>query len=155
MALIPTLIIFFLLGSVGGESVEPDYTDYDKLKAKAKVELDTLSYEVLFKYKTERPFTGELLDEERPGTYIAKASGLPVFRSDHKYDSQSGWPSFTEGNMSNIVLVDDFSFGMHRIEVKTIAGEHLGHVFPDGPVEKGGMRYCINSAALEFVPDEI
>ena len=102
---------------------------------------------------TERPFTGEYLDNHEPGIYVDVVSGEPLFASVNKFDSGSGWPSFTiplDGD--NIVERSDRDHGMVRTEVRSRHGDsHLGHVFTDGPWSEGGLRYCINSAALRFV----
>jgi len=107
---------------------------------------------------TERPFDNEYWDNKEPGIYVDVVSGEPLFASVHKYDSQSGWPSFTKPiDSENIVENVDMDHGMTRTEVRSSNGDsHLGHVFPDGPREEGGLRYCINSASLRFVPlDEL
>ena len=116
--------------------------------------LTPLEYDVLWNKGTERPGTSPLNNEKRPGKYITKACGLEVFSSEHKYDSKTGWPSFWEANKDNIILKDDYSWlGIKRVEVLSKCGEHLGHVFPDGP-EPTGLRYCMNGAALIFMPEE-
>lgn len=105
---------------------------------------------------TERPFTGEYCDNKEPGLYVDIVSGEPLFTSMDKFDSGCGWPSFTRPvEVGHVVENRDDSHGMIRTEVRSAHGDsHLGHVFPDGPQEEGGMRYCINSASLRFVPVE-
>ncbi len=105
---------------------------------------------------TEPAFSGELLHEDRTGDFLCAQCGYLLFRSNAKFDSGSGWPSFTEpANIENIELHTDTSHGMIRTEVTCRScGGHLGHVFDDGPVDKGGQRYCINSLSLGFEPDE-
>ena len=104
---------------------------------------------------TERPFSGKYWNETRPGIYVDVVSGEPLFSSKDKFDAGCGWPSFTRPLESGQLTESrDTSHGMIRIEVKSRAGSHLGHVFPDGPKERGGLRYCINSAALRFIPLE-
>ena len=105
---------------------------------------------------TERPFTGEYNDNKRPGIYVDIVSGEPLFASADKFDSGCGWPSFTKPIMpANVEELQDRSHGMIRTEVRSKHGDsHLGHVFPDGPRDRGGLRYCINSAALRFIPRE-
>lgn len=105
---------------------------------------------------TEAPFNNEYWDNKREGIYVDLISGEPLFSSTDKYDSGTGWPSFTKPISENeIVKKSDISHGMDRVEVKSKSGDaHLGHVFPDGPKDKGGQRYCINSAAMRFIPKE-
>ena len=105
---------------------------------------------------TERAFTGEYDMHFERGVYVDVVTGQPLFSSADKYDSGCGWPAFTRAISDDAVTMrDDRSFGMHRIEVRSSGGDsHLGHMFHDGPVEAGGRRYCINSAALRFVPYE-
>ncbi|GAB0104564.1 peptide-methionine (R)-S-oxide reductase MsrB [Nocardia sp. JMUB6875] len=102
---------------------------------------------------TERAFTGEYWDNHEPGIYVDVVSGEPLFASTDKFESGSGWPSFTKPIESeNVVEKRDTSHFMVRTEVRSFNGNsHLGHVFPDGPREAGGLRYCINSAALRFI----
>jgi len=102
---------------------------------------------------TERPGTGEYLNNHEPGIYVDVVSGEPLFASAAKYNSGCGWPAFTKPIDANVTEHRDVTFGMERVEVRSKHGDsHLGHVFPDGPRESGGLRYCINSAALRFVP---
>jgi len=102
---------------------------------------------------TERPGTGELLKNTSPGIYVDVVSGEPLFASSAKYESGCGWPSFTKAIDSvNVNEITDTAHGMVRTEVRSTHGDsHLGHVFPDGPTEHGGLRYCINSASLRFI----
>lgn len=103
---------------------------------------------------TERPFSNAYWNNKEPGLYVDVVSGEPLFASVHKFDSGTGWPSFTRPvDAVNVVEKSDESHGMRRVEVRSKHGDsHLGHVFPDGPRSAGGMRYCINSASLRFIP---
>ena len=105
---------------------------------------------------TERAGTGELLNNKAPGIYVDIVSGEPLFASSAKYESGCGWPSFTKPiDSANMNEITDTSHGMIRTEVRSTHGDsHLGHVFPDGPADQGGLRYCINSASLRFIPRE-
>jgi peptide-methionine (R)-S-oxide reductase len=102
---------------------------------------------------TEMPGTGALLHNKEPGIYVDVVSGEPLFASTDKYDSGSGWPSFTKPiEPANVKEISDESLGMVRTEVRSANGDsHLGHVFTDGPRAQGGLRYCINSASLRFI----
>jgi len=102
---------------------------------------------------TERPGTGELLYNKEPGIYVDIVSGEPLFASSDKYESGCGWPSFVKPiEPAHITELRDISHGMIRVEVRSTHGDsHLGHVFPDGPRDRGGLRYCINSASLRFI----
>jgi len=132
---------------------EPEY-QIQLTEAQWRSRLSPEEYTILRKKGTERAFTGKYDKFYEPGTYYSAASGQPLFRSDHKYDSRSGWPSFWQPiNPEAVVLVEDNSFFMKRVEVvDSLSGSHLGHVFPDGP-DPTGLRYCINSASLVFVPE--
>ncbi len=116
--------------------------------------LDTLQYDVTQNDATEPAFKNTFWDNKEPGLYVDIVSGEPLFASTDKYDSHSGWPSFVRPlEPDNVVEREDNSHGMRRVEVRSKHGDsHLGHVFPDGPKEETGMRYCINSAALRFIP---
>ena len=110
-------------------------------------------YHVTQRNGTERPFTGQYWDNHEPGIYVDVVSGEPLFASVDKFESGSGWPSFTRPiDSDNVVEKRDFSHLMIRTEVRSTHGDsHLGHVFTDGPKADGGLRYCINSAALRFI----
>lgn len=110
-------------------------------------------YRVTQQNGTERPGTGEYLHNKAPGIYVDIVSGEPLFASSDKYESECGWPSFTRPiEADTLNQVRDTSHGMIRTEVRSSFGDsHLGHVFPDGPADRGGLRYCINSASLRFV----
>jgi peptide-methionine (R)-S-oxide reductase len=111
-------------------------------------------YRVTQQHGTERPFANAYWNTKEPGLYVDVVSGEPLFASVHKFDSGTGWPSFTRPvDIENVVEKSDDSHGMRRVEVRSRHGNsHLGHVFPDGPRNDGGMRYCINSASLRFIP---
>lgn len=113
-------------------------------------------FEILRRSGTERAFTGELNDEKRAGTFLCGGCGEPLFSSDHKFDSGSGWPSFDRPLAErSIESVSDRSHGMIRTEVRCAKCDgHLGHVFSDGPRETTGTRFCINSLALDFAPSD-
>ena len=115
-------------------------------------QLTDQQYRILRQAGTERPFTGHYVDTEDDGTYVCAACGNRLFSSETKYHSGSGWPSFWDViDQGNVELHEDISYGMRRIEIRCARCDgHLGHVFDDGPRDKTGLRYCINSAALYF-----
>lgn len=119
-----------------------------------KDELTELQYKVTMESATEAPFSNEFNDLEEPGLYVDITTGEPLFSSDKKFDSGCGWPSFTAPLQEDLIDEKlDLSHGRRRTEVRSSLGDaHLGHVFNDGPAEDGGLRYCINSAALRFIP---
>ena len=119
----------------------------------ALVQLTPEQFRVTQEDGTERPFTGEYVDNKEPGIYVDVVTGEPLFASHDKFDSGSGWPSFTKPiNEDHVVERFDDSHGMRRVEVRSRDGDsHLGHVFPDGPKDETGLRYCINSASLRFI----
>ncbi|MGE4325566.1 MAG: peptide-methionine (R)-S-oxide reductase MsrB [Pseudodonghicola sp.] len=130
-------------------------TTYSKDPA-AIAALSPEEYFVTQEAGTERPGTGKLLYNTAPGIYVDIVSGEPLFASADKFESHCGWPSFTKPiEPAHVVEIEDRSHGMVRTEVRSHHGDsHLGHVFPDGPRDRGGLRYCINSASLRFIPRE-
>lgn len=126
----------------------------DKDKEKLRQRLTPTQYAVTQDAVTERPFTGRYDHFDQPGIYVDVVSGEPLFSSLDKYDAGCGWPSFTKPIAKRVVKEKrDQSFGIERTEVcSRQADSHLGHVFTDGPTDRGGLRYCINSAALQFIP---
>lgn len=123
-------------------------------KDELRQRLTPLQWEVTQNGATERPFVNEYDDEFRPGIYVDITDGTPLFLSSRKYNSGCGWPAFSKPvSEDSVVELPDYSYGRTRTEVRSAkSGSHLGHVFNDGPVSDGGLRYCINSAALRFIP---
>jgi len=124
--------------------------------AELKKKLSSEQFAVTQQCGTEPAFRNAYWDNHKPGIYVDVVSGEPLFSSLDKFDSGTGWPSFTQPvKGTDIVEKKDSEFGMMRTEVRSkVADSHLGHVFEDGPTDKGGMRYCINSASLKFIPAE-
>ena len=134
------------------DEVETEMTEYRKTE-EALASLTPEEYRVTQQSGTERPGTGKYLGNKDPGIYVDIVSGEPLFASSDKYESGCGWPSFTKPiEPANVSELSDTSLGMVRTEVRSAHGDsHLGHVFDDGPQDRGGLRYCINSASLRFV----
>ena len=128
---------------------------FTKTDQEWREQLNDQQYHILREAGTERPFTGEYVDTEEDGTYICAACGNALFSSETKFHSGSGWPSFWDViSQGNVDRHQDAGYGMVRTEINCAqCGGHLGHVFDDGPRDKTGLRYCINSAALEFKAD--
>jgi peptide-methionine (R)-S-oxide reductase len=126
----------------------------EKTDQQWREELSPDQYQVLREKATEAPFTGKFVNTKDDGTYVCAACGTELFSSDTKFESGSGWPSFTEPmNSANVELIRDTSHGMVRTEVVcATCGGHLGHVFDDGPRDSGGKRFCINSCSLDLAP---
>ena len=127
-------------------------TEYRKTP-EAVAALTPVQFAVTQQSATERPGTGELLHNKAPGIYVDIVSGEPLFASSDKFESGCGWPSFTKPiEPRNVKELRDLTHGMIRTEVRSAGGDsHLGHVFEDGPTDRGGLRYCINSASLRFI----
>jgi peptide-methionine (R)-S-oxide reductase len=132
--------------------MEAFMTDYRKT-AEAVAALSPEQYHVTQESGSERPGTGRYLNNKEPGIYVDVVSGEPLFASSDKFESGCGWPSFTKPiEQANVAERHDTTHGMIRTEVRSANGDsHLGHVFDDGPEDRGGLRYCINSASLRFV----
>jgi peptide-methionine (R)-S-oxide reductase len=126
----------------------------DAERARLEANLNDEERRVLLHHGTEAPFCGGLLNQKQAGAYCCRLCGLPLFRQDAKFDSGTGWPSFTAPvDPKHVIGIEDTSYGMSRIETRCArCGSHQGHVFPDGP-RPTGLRYCINSVSLQFVAD--
>ena len=144
-------ILFFLLISLNAIAKNMEKTYQKDLK-----NLSEFQKYVTQQNGTEPAFSNEYWDNKKDGIYVDAASGEPLFSSKDKFDSGSGWPSFTKPIKKDVAIEKtDISHGMKRVEVRSKNSDsHLGHVFDDGPKDKGGMRYCVNSAALRFIPKE-
>tara|TARA_A100001011_G_C14295711_1_gene838331 strand:+ start:1021 stop:1512 length:492 start_codon:yes stop_codon:yes gene_type:complete len=154
------LMIFFLNGC-NGISQQKKIPEKDKNYIVEKTDeeweeyLPKMSFQVLRKAATEYPFTGKYNNHKANGTYTCAGCNNPLYESDYKYDSKCGWPSFDRAVESNIEYDIDYKLGYARTELKcNKCGGHLGHVFNDGPKQTTGKRHCINSAALNFIPNE-
>lgn len=131
---------------------DDDYNYTDEEMAELLANLDPLAYHVVAENGTETPFNNAYWDNKADGIYVDRVTGKPLFSSTHKYDSGTGWPSFWRTiDDDSVTLHEDNSLSVPRTEIRSVGG-HVGHVFPDGPVEEGGRRYCTNSASLLFVP---
>jgi len=128
-----------------------------KTEEQWRTELSAQEYQVLREAGTERPFTGEYNDTETEGVYSCRACGHELFRSDTKFDSHCGWPSFwAPSDGGNVELIEDSSLGMRRVEVRCAnCGSHLGHVFEDAPQTPTGDRFCMNSVSLKLEPAQV
>ncbi len=161
-ALLPLLLAPFLVLALPVHAADPaPASEKEKTKEPAKVnkedlksKLSPIQYKVACEGGTEPAFHNAFWDNHEPGIYVDVISGEPLFASTDKFDSGTGWPSFTKSlKKEAIVEKKDGSYGMVRTEVRSSKSDaHLGHVFPDGPREAGGLRYCINSASLRFIP---
>lgn len=153
------LLSMFFLQSCNGQQKQKDAVP-SKLKvvktdAQWRAELTPEQYEVLRQKGTERPHTGEYVNNFAKGKYVCAACGNVLFGSDSKFESDCGWPSFDKAIKGSVIYESDNSLGMERTEVMCAScGGHLGHVFDDGPQETTGQRYCTNSVSVKFIPGE-
>lgn len=145
----------------GAQSKKESHKNSDKVKAyeialsekEWQEKLTPDEFQVLRKAATERQFSSDLLDKKEEGVYVCAGCGNPLFRSEYKYDSGSGWPSFDREIEGNVAFDTDYKIGVARTEEHCArCGGHLGHVFADGPKETTGKRHCINGVALDFIP---
>ena len=142
-----------VFASTGSDAMNGDFPAIDKTREEWRKLLSEQQYQVLFEEATERPWTSPLNDEKRKGTYICAACYLPLFDSETKFDSGTGWPSFYQAIESNVGTKRDWKLILPRTEYHCArCGGHQGHVFDDGP-EPTGQRWCNNGVALRFVPD--
>ncbi|EAQ41283.1 MULTISPECIES: peptide-methionine (R)-S-oxide reductase MsrB [unclassified Polaribacter] len=160
MKKIASLFLFVLIISCAGnaqESKKKDKKTYkvEKTNAEWKKLLSPQEYYVLREAGTERPFTSPLNKNYKEGTFVCAACKTPLYKSEHKFDSGTGWPSFDRAIKGNVELDVDYKIGYARTELKcNTCGGHLGHSFDDGPAKTTGKRHCINGVALNFIPKE-
>ena len=151
-----TLLVGLFLLTSHSFYAQRSVNQYDVIKTAQewKATLSDLEFYVLREQGTERPFTSTLLKIKQKGTYVCKACKTPLFKSEHKFDSGTGWPSFDREIKGNVGYGVDYKAGYARSEEYCLkCGGHLGHVFTDGPKNTTGLRHCINGAALAFIPD--
>jgi len=149
------LAFAFTLLSCNGQTTSKEDVVFPVTKTEVewKAELSEIEYYVLREAGTERPFTSPLDKNYSAGTYVCAACQTPLFKSENKFDSRSGWPSFDKAIEGNVAYDVDYNIGVARTEEHcATCGGHLGHVFDDGPRDTTGKRHCINGAALDFIP---
>ena len=147
------VVLFFSFFSCKSEAQKKETSKINKTEAEWKSELTDIQFYVLRKEGTERAFSSPLDKNYSAGTYACAACDTPLFKSEHKFNSGSGWPSFDREIKGNVAFSVDYKIGIARSEEHcATCGGHLGHVFNDGPRNTTGMRHCINGAALKFIP---
>lgn len=150
-----SLFLAFSCNSNAQKKKEQKNFDVTKTKAEWKAQLSATEYYVLREAGTERAFTSPYNSNKKAGTYVCKACDTPLFKSEDKFDSGTGWPSFDQEIKGNVDFSTDYDLGYARTEEHcATCGGHLGHVFNDGPKSTTGMRHCINGVSLTFVPAE-
>ena len=148
-------ILFLSCNSSAQNKKKEKVFPVSKTEAEWKAQLSELQYYVLREAGTERAWTSDFNELKEEGTYVCAGCNTPLFKSKHKYDSGSGWPSFDREIKGNVEYSTDYNIGYARTEEHcATCGGHLGHVFDDGPIQTTGKRHCINGAALKFVPKE-
>ena len=153
IALLAFAFLALSCNSKAQEKKEKESYPISKPEAEWRAELTEMEYYVLREAGTERAFTSELNKNYEPGTYVCAACSTPLFKSEHKFDSGTGWPSFDREIEGNVAYDTDYKLGYARTEEHcATCGGHLGHVFNDGPRETTGKRHCINGVALDFIP---
>ena len=146
------VLMISCVGTAQNSSKETKTYKVEKTNSEWKEQLSPIAYNVLREAGTERPFTSPLNDIKKPGTFVCAACKTPLYKTEHKFDSGTGWPSFDRAVKGNVELDVDYKIGYARTELKcNTCGGHLGHSFDDGPAKTTGKRHCINGAALEFV----